>query len=126
MNKIIVELERSGATPTEAIRRMLGDEEFYLTLLRQFIDKQEITSLEATLLSGLLSDAFVISHTMKGTAVTLGLSPLSEILSELTEYLRPFFTERKKVTPRDIATATASLEQIRKQIRFYADLHDGE
>ena len=87
--KLLGALYSWGADPDRAIDRLLGDEGFYIDLVKKFaagIDTKKIRELSDT---GYLDGAFMMIHRMKGAAADLSLTPLYEILDELTEELRP-------------------------------------
>ncbi len=88
-HKLLGALYSWGADPDKAIDRLLGDEEFYIDLVKKFavsIDTKKIRELSET---GYLDGAFMMIHRMKGSAADLSLIPLYDILDELTEELRP-------------------------------------
>ena len=76
-----------GADYAEAIRRIGSDERIrkYLGILRRD-DSMDI--LRRALLEGDVDTAFRAAHTIKGSALNLGLSPLTDSSSRLTEALR--------------------------------------
>ena len=76
--------EEMGADYAEAIRRIGSDERIrkYLGILRRD-DSMDILRLE-----GDVDTAFRAAHTIKGSALNLGLSPLTDSSSRLTEALR--------------------------------------
>ena len=76
--------EEMGADYAEAIRRIGSDERIrkYLGILRRD-DSMDI--LRRALLEG---DVDTAAHTIKGSALNLGLSPLTDSSSRLTEALR--------------------------------------
>ena len=96
MDKILILLEQSGSNPRIGIEEMLGDETMYLRLLREFLRSGEITPLQEKIEAGDYVGAFRICHKMKGSSVTLALTPLSSALSQLTELLRPFYNGIKE------------------------------
>ena len=79
--------EEMGAYYAEAIRRIGSDERIrkYLGILRRD-DSMDI--LRRALLEGDVDTAFRAAHTIKGSALNLGLSPLTDSSSRLTEALR--------------------------------------
>ena len=79
--------EEMGADDAEAIRRIGSDERIrkYLGILRRD-DSMDI--LRRALLEGDVDTAFRAAHTIKGSALNLGLSPLTDSSSRLTEALR--------------------------------------
>ncbi len=79
--------EEMGADYAEAIRRIGSDERIrkYLDILRRD-DSMDI--LRRALLEGDVDTAFRAAHTIKGSALNLGLPPLTDSSSRLTEALR--------------------------------------
>ena len=97
MEKLLTLLEQSGSNPRVGIEGMLGDKEMYLRLLKEFLRAGEIIPLQERIEAGDYIGAFRICHKMKGSSVTLALTPLSTALSQLTELLRPFYNGIKKL-----------------------------
>jgi len=97
MDKILTLLEQNGSNPRVGIEGMVGDEEMYIRLLKEFLRSGEITPLQESIEAGDYIGAFRICHKMKGSSVTLALTPLSTALSQLTELLRPFYNGIKKI-----------------------------
>ncbi len=87
-DQLYEDLTMWGAKPSEAIRRMLGDEEIFLRLLFDFADSKDWYDLNNLLSLGEYKDAFVISHRMKGSCADLALIPLYDCLSAVTDDLR--------------------------------------
>ena len=87
--KLLGALYAWGADPDTAIRRLVGDEEFYLSLVKRLSDGMDIQKIRELNDSGDLNETFMLVHRMKGSAADLSLIPLFEILDELTEELRP-------------------------------------
>ena len=86
--ELLLRLAAWGADPVGALQRMLGDRSMYLRLLYMLLrelEKDEITVLVA---GKRFHDAFVIAHRMKGSSADLGLLPLFDVLSAVTEDLR--------------------------------------
>ena len=79
--------EEMGADYAEAIRRIGSDERIrkYLGILRR---DDSMNVLRRALLEGDTDAAFRAAHTIKGSALNLGLSPLADSSSRLTDALR--------------------------------------
>ena len=88
MNGLKKKLKGWGADPDAALHRMLGDEDFYLKLLREFACEQEVSDFELAVEARNYKEAFRLAHSMKGTAANLSLTPLYDALSVLVEDLR--------------------------------------
>ena len=87
-NKRIEALNLWGADPESAIKRMLGDEVFYLSLVDAFVSNNDWNDMCKLIEKKQYRDAFVISHRMKGSCVDLSLTPLFKAMCELTDDLR--------------------------------------
>ncbi|MBQ9438038.1 MAG: Hpt domain-containing protein [Lachnospiraceae bacterium] len=85
---LLEKLKAWGAEPEEALKRLLGDKEFYEKLLDTFAKELQQDELAAILGREDYPAAFVQAHRMKGSAADLGLIPLYEILSVVTDDLR--------------------------------------
>lgn len=89
-------LEELGVDFTITIPRFLDREDFYLRMLKKFIDEPYIKDIEKGLESGDYEAAFRACHSLKGVSVNLGLDRLYEKTLPLTEELReaPYNPER--------------------------------
>ncbi|MCR5451766.1 MAG: Hpt domain-containing protein, partial [Lachnospiraceae bacterium] len=63
--------------------------DFYLGLLHKFASVLDYDKVEETLKDGNFDEAFMLVHRMKGSSADLCLTPLSEVLLDLTDELRP-------------------------------------
>lgn len=87
-NKKIAALSAWGADTAAAIKRMLGDEDFYLGLIDAFLSNNDWRDLCTMIEKEQYRDAFVISHRIKGSCADLSLNPLFAVMCELTDDLR--------------------------------------
>ena len=85
----IEELKKYGADTEEALKRCMGNEAFYFKLLKMALVDQNFARLDAALENNDVKEGFEAAHALKGVAGNLGLTPLFEASSELTELLRP-------------------------------------
>ena len=92
--KLLGAIHSWGADPDEAIKRLVGDEEFYIELLGKFASGIELDTARRYFLDGDYRNAFILIHRMKGSAADLSLTPLFEPLDVLTEELRPYSHEK--------------------------------
>ena len=88
MEDLIEELKTWGAAPEAGIRRVLGDEAFYLKLLKQFAEEKDWEELSGLLDQKKYEQAFITAHRMKGSVVDLELYPIAEALGAVVEDLR--------------------------------------
>jgi HPt (histidine-containing phosphotransfer) domain-containing protein len=87
LTEIKRQLREWGADPDGAIERMMNDEAFYGKMLNKFAAEDELSEL------GIIArqdpkEGFRIAHNLKGTAGTLGLTPLYDAVCEVVEDLR--------------------------------------
>lgn len=82
------ELEKNGADVKGSIDRFLGQEEIYAKFLKKTIDSPEFEKLTTCLEQEDYKEAFHCAHTIKGVAGNLGLVPVEDAASVITELLR--------------------------------------
>ncbi|MBE5845002.1 MAG: Hpt domain-containing protein [Butyrivibrio sp.] len=81
-------LNEFGADTKEGLARCLDDEEFYLDLIPEALDRTRYEEIEKHLNENNLSAAFEAAHALKGVVGNLALTPIYEPVSEMTELLR--------------------------------------
>lgn len=81
-------LAENGADVDGAMRRFMGNEALYSKFLGKFKDDTSYASLIASLDQENFEEAFKCAHTLKGVCANLGLDPLSQSASKITELLR--------------------------------------
>ena len=81
-------LREYGADTDEAVARCLGNEEFYLKLVKQFLNDEHFDKLKEALAAGDQDEAFSMAHALKGVVTNLSLTPLAEPVEGITEALR--------------------------------------
>ncbi len=81
-------LNEFGADTKEGLARCLDDEEFYLELIPEALDRGRYEDIERLLQEKNLAAAFEAAHALKGVVGNLALTPIYEPVSEMTELLR--------------------------------------
>lgn len=84
----IIALSEWGADTEAAIKRMLGDEEFYLRLVDSFLSNNDWRDMCCAIENNKYQEAFVLAHRIKGSCADLSLTPLFLVMCELTDDLR--------------------------------------
>ncbi|SIQ46389.1 two-component system, unclassified family, sensor histidine kinase and response regulator [Aromatoleum tolulyticum] len=87
---ILARLRRvPGLDPDLGVRRLMGKEDFYLSLLRKFVTGYgDFTArLDAALAGGDLAAAERLAHSLKGLAGQIGATVLQEVAAELERNL---------------------------------------
>jgi len=84
----VEKLRQFGANVDEGLQRCLNNEVFYLKLVSHFLEDKSFDKLKEEISNGNLEEAFKASHALKGVLGNLSLTPLYEIIYELTELLR--------------------------------------
>lgn len=84
----IEKLRLFGANADEGLQRCMNNEAFYLKLVSRFLEDKTFDKLKIEIDSGNLEEAFKASHALKGVLGNLSLTPLYEIIYEMTELLR--------------------------------------
>ncbi|WP_050008225.1 Hpt domain-containing protein [Butyrivibrio sp. WCE2006] len=81
-------LNEFGADTKEGLARCLDDEEFYLELIPEALERERYEELQKLLDEKKLSEAFEAAHALKGVLGNLALTPIYDPTSEMTELLR--------------------------------------
>ena len=84
----IEDLQAFGANVREGLERCLGDEDFYLEMVKMGIEDERFEAIEDFIRDGKTEEAFEAVHALKGIVSNLVLTPILEPLCELTELLR--------------------------------------
>lgn len=84
----IDQLREMGVQPEDGLKRCMGDENFYLTLVKMVPGDAGFQNLEMALGEQNLDAAFEAAHALKGVLGNLSLTPLYEPVQEITELLR--------------------------------------
>ncbi len=84
----VEKLKSFGADTEDGIARCLDNEGFYLMLVQSAVTDEQISALEKQITEKKLDSAFETAHALKGVYANLSLTPLYEIICEITEHLR--------------------------------------
>lgn len=84
----IENLRKYGANVDEGLQRCINNEQLYLTLVNRFLDQNTFPDLKAAIQDHDLEKAFHIAHSLKGVIGNLSLSPLYDVICQMTELLR--------------------------------------
>lgn len=81
-------LNAYGANTHEGLARCMNDEPFYLRMVAMTLEDANFEKLRGAVAAGDTEAAFSAAHALKGAAGNVALTPLYELLCELTELLR--------------------------------------
>ncbi|WP_408070548.1 Hpt domain-containing protein [Butyrivibrio sp. JL13D10] len=81
-------LKEFGADTAEGLARCLDDEEFYLELIPEALERERYEELKSLLEEKKNQEAFEAAHALKGVLGNLALTPIYEPASKMTELLR--------------------------------------
>ena len=84
----IESLRQYGANVDEGLKRCVNNEQLYLTLVNRFLDQNTFPDLKTAIIDHDLEKAFHIAHSLKGVIGNLSLSPLYDVIYQMTELLR--------------------------------------
>ena len=82
------ELAAYGANVEEGLSRCMGNEDFYLMLVKKAVEDNRLPLLRKAIEENDLKGAFENAHALKGMYANLSLTPLLAPVSEMTELLR--------------------------------------
>ena len=81
-------LKKYGANTDEGLQRCMGNEMLYLKLIDRFLEQNAFPGLKEAINKHDLEGAFHIAHSLKGVIGNLSLTPLYNVIYDLTEFLR--------------------------------------
>ena len=81
-------LEAVGVEYDEVLKRFMGKEDFYLRMLKKFLDDKNYEGLKQSVEDKNWQEAFTHAHTVKGLCGNLGLGGILEYVGPLTEEVR--------------------------------------
>ena len=81
-------LKGFGADTSEGLTRCMGNEAFYLRLVKTVPEEPNFKRLSDAIAAGNMATAFEAAHALKGIVANLSLTPIYGPVSELTEKLR--------------------------------------
>lgn len=77
-----------GADVQSGLDRCMGKEDFYLKMVNMGLSDQRFERLGTVLQEKNLDEAFELCHALKGVIGNLALTPMYDVISEMTEKLR--------------------------------------
>lgn len=77
-----------GVEYDEVLKRFMGKEDFYLRMLKKFLDDKNYDGLKQAVEQKNWPEAFTYAHTVKGLCGNLGLGGMLQYVVPLTEELR--------------------------------------
>ncbi len=84
----IEKLNEYGANTKEGLERCMNKEDFYFRLIDKAINDDSFIRLKTEIENKNYNEGFKIAHSLKGVLGNLSITPLYEIIYELTELLR--------------------------------------
>ena len=81
-------LKNAGVNVEEGLTRCLGKEDFYLKMVKMGLTNQNFALLGTALEAKDYDKAFELCHSLKGVIGNLSLTPLYDLICQLTEMLR--------------------------------------
>ena len=81
-------LKENGADVDNSLKRFMGNRGLYEKFLLKFPEDQNMSSLRECMKNQNYGDAFKCVHTLKGVSANLGLNPIQELSSQMTELMR--------------------------------------
>lgn len=81
-------LAQIGVEYDETLKRFMGKEDFYLRMLKKFLDDKNYGELKQAVADKNWPEAFKYAHTVKGLCGNLSLGDMLKYVVPLTEELR--------------------------------------
>lgn len=77
-----------GVDYDEVLKRFMGKEDFYLRMLKKFLDDKNYEGLKQAVEQKNWPETFTYAHTVKGLCGNLGLGGMLDYVGPLTEEVR--------------------------------------
>ena len=81
-------LKEMGCNVEEGLHRCMDNEDFYLMLVNKSLKDEQIVELKQSINDKNLKRGFEVAHALKGVYGNLSITPLYEVVVEITELLR--------------------------------------
>ena len=85
---VLDSLKAAGADTEDGLKRCLGKEDFYLKMINLALKNENFELLEGALKTENYVKSFELCHALKGVIANVSLTPLYDLISDLTEKLR--------------------------------------
>ncbi|MDE6435716.1 MAG: Hpt domain-containing protein [Lachnospiraceae bacterium] len=102
-------LVESGVDVEGTLHRFMGNEALFMKFLTKFKSDPNYENLKTSLDNEDFEAAFRAAHTLKGVSANLGLTPITQPVSALTELLRG--KEASEVDLEQVAVQRGALEE---------------
>ena len=99
---VLDSLKAAGADTEDGLKRCLGKEDFYLKMVSLALKNENFELLGGALKTEDYVKSFELCHALKGVTANVSLTPLYDLISDLTEKLRacsPADKEAEKGSP---------------------------
>lgn len=104
------QMEENGADVDTTIKRFLGNEAMYMKFIMKFLDDKNMAHINEGIQNRDYKTVFEGAHSLKGVAANLGLNPVCDLASQMTELLRGK-TETDEVDEAQVASLRERLEE---------------
>lgn len=81
-------LKENGADVENSLKRFMGNRGLYEKFLLKFPSDQNMSNLRECMKNQNYEEAFKCVHTLKGVSANLGLNPIQDLSSQMTELMR--------------------------------------
>lgn len=81
-------LKENGADVDNSLKRFMGNRGLYEKFLLKFPGDQNMSGLRECMKNQNYEEAFKFVHTLKGVSANLGLNPIQNLSSQMTELMR--------------------------------------
>lgn len=85
---VLDSLKAAGADTEDGLKRCLGKEDFYLKMINLALKNENFELLGGALQAEDYVKSFELCHALKGVIANVSLTPLYDLISDLTEKLR--------------------------------------
>ena len=105
-----------GVDVDKALEYMMGNEAFYIKILKKFISDENFDVFRQAMNNGDTDTAFRAAHTLKGISSNLSITSLDRLLIEITDALRSGNIEKARIYMPEVLKSYTELASAVKSI----------
>lgn len=111
---VLDSLKAAGADTEDGLKRCLGKEDFYLKMVSLALKNENFELLGGALKTEDYVKSFELCHALKGVIANVSLTPLYDLISDLTEKLRACTGTVQMETGEDFLELYKKIRKIQK------------
>lgn len=82
------QMEENGADVDTTLKRFMGNEALYMKFIMKFLDDKNFDGVKENIEKKDYESAYVSAHTLKGVTANLGLDPVYQVVTQISDMLK--------------------------------------